>query len=230
MRKLAHRIIVRTYLLGVCMAVASQGSIARDVPVVPARATQLAANATGCVVFRRGADGNAVMNEYRSYKASPEYIDVTDVAGHVFRVFSTQKPVFIPYPSDTLADPDQTKALIQEVRKTYPVLSARLAGIEQAWAARPLPAVASGPAPVPSPPSPPSPAPFPGGTVMVGGKKLTGVTVTRVQADGLTITHDEGIANVPFMDLPEEVRKYYGYDPTRVIQQQARVPQQGSKR
>lgn len=170
------------------------------------------------------------MDEYRSYKVFPEHIDVTDVAGHVFRVFSTQKPVFVPYPGDTLADPDKTKALIQEVRKTYPGLSARLAVVEQAWAVRPLPAVASGPVPPPSPQAQKSPPSFPGGTIVVGGKKLTGVTVTRVQADGLTISHDEGIAKVPFTDLPEEIRRQYGYDPTRVIQQQAKVPQQGAKR
>lgn len=49
----------------------------------------------------------------------------------------------------------------------------------------------------------------------VGGKKYTGVTVTRVEADGLSISHDDGFAKIPFSDLPEELRKKYGYDPAK---------------
>ena len=49
----------------------------------------------------------------------------------------------------------------------------------------------------------------------VSGKKYTGVTVTRVEPNGISITHDDGLAKVSFADLSEELRKKYGYDPKK---------------
>ena len=49
----------------------------------------------------------------------------------------------------------------------------------------------------------------------LSGKKYTGVTITRVEADGLAISHDDGLAKVSFTDLSEELRKKYGYDPAK---------------
>ena len=44
------------------------------------------------------------------------------------------------------------------------------------------------------------------------GKKFEGVTVTRIEADGITVMTDSGIAKLFFAKLPEEVQKKYGYD------------------
>jgi hypothetical protein len=55
----------------------------------------------------------------------------------------------------------------------------------------------------------------------VSGKKYTGVTINRVEADGLAISHADGLAKVPFSDLSEDIRKKYGYDPQKAAQQQA---------
>ena len=47
----------------------------------------------------------------------------------------------------------------------------------------------------------------------IEGKKYEGVTVSRVEPDGLMVVTDSGIAKIPFARLPEDVQKKYGYDP-----------------
>ena len=47
----------------------------------------------------------------------------------------------------------------------------------------------------------------------VEGKKYEGVTISRVEPDGLMVVTDSGIAKIPFLLLPEDVQKKYGYDP-----------------
>ena len=64
----------------------------------------------------------------------------------------------------------------------------------------------------------------------VSGKKYTGVTVNRVEADGLAISHDDGLAKVPFSDLSEELRKKYGYDPQKAAQYQAAMQAAAAQR
>ena len=49
----------------------------------------------------------------------------------------------------------------------------------------------------------------------LSGEKYTGVTVKRVEADSLSISHDDGLAKIPFTDLSDEVRKKYNYDPQK---------------
>ena len=49
----------------------------------------------------------------------------------------------------------------------------------------------------------------------LSGKKYTGVTITRVDPSGLSISHDDGLAKISFTDLPEELRTKYGYDPAK---------------
>lgn len=57
------------------------------------------------------------------------------------------------------------------------------------------------------------------------GKKFEGVTVTRIEADGIMVMTDSGIAKIFFARLPEEVQKKYGYDPTKAVrfQQQMQI-------
>lgn len=64
----------------------------------------------------------------------------------------------------------------------------------------------------------------------VSGKKYTGVTINRVEADGLAISHDDGLAKVPFSDLSEELRKKYGYDPQKAAQYQAAMQAASAQR
>ena len=47
------------------------------------------------------------------------------------------------------------------------------------------------------------------------GKTYQNVKITRVDPDGLYIIHSTGGGKVRFAELPEEVRKQYGYDPAK---------------
>jgi len=47
------------------------------------------------------------------------------------------------------------------------------------------------------------------------GTTYRDVKVTRVEADGLAITHASGAGKIEFLNLPEEVRKKYAYDPAK---------------
>jgi hypothetical protein len=46
----------------------------------------------------------------------------------------------------------------------------------------------------------------------VDGKEYKNVKVSRVEPDGIVITFSGGIVKLPFIELPEDVRKKYGYD------------------
>lgn len=48
---------------------------------------------------------------------------------------------------------------------------------------------------------------------LADGKKMTDVTITRAEPDGLVVMTDSGIVKVRFGELPEETQKKYGYDP-----------------
>ncbi|MCX6981283.1 MAG: hypothetical protein NTV08_11100 [Verrucomicrobia bacterium] len=52
------------------------------------------------------------------------------------------------------------------------------------------------------------------------GKKLEGVTVTRVETDGIRVMTDSGIQKIPFSKLPVEVQKKYGFDSAKPAQPQ----------
>ena len=52
----------------------------------------------------------------------------------------------------------------------------------------------------------------------LSGKKYTGVTVTRVEPNGISISHDDGLAKILFTDLSEELRTKHGYDPKKAGQ------------
>ena len=52
----------------------------------------------------------------------------------------------------------------------------------------------------------------------IDGKKLEGVTVTRVEPDGIVVMTDSGIEKVAFARLPVEVQKKYGFDPAKAAQ------------
>ena len=51
--------------------------------------------------------------------------------------------------------------------------------------------------------------------VTTDGKIFKDVTITKVEPDGLSITHQSGSAKVPFAKLPEEVQRKHGYDPAK---------------
>ena len=53
---------------------------------------------------------------------------------------------------------------------------------------------------------------FAGDLTTVGGKTYYGVRITRVEPDGISIIHRDGVAKIPFSDLSEEARDGYGYD------------------
>jgi hypothetical protein len=47
------------------------------------------------------------------------------------------------------------------------------------------------------------------------GRVYKNVTVRKVEPDGLSISHESGLAKIPFTKLPEEVQKKHGYDPAK---------------
>lgn len=67
----------------------------------------------------------------------------------------------------------------------------------------------------------------------LSGKKYLNATLTRIEPNGISITHDDGLAKVSFADLSEELRKKYGYDPTKAAEftqtQQAAAAQRAAE-
>ncbi len=49
----------------------------------------------------------------------------------------------------------------------------------------------------------------------LSGKKYTGVTINRAEADGISISHGGGLAKIPFSDLSPELQKKYNYEPEK---------------
>ena len=47
------------------------------------------------------------------------------------------------------------------------------------------------------------------------GKTYKEVSVTKVEPDGLSISHETGTVKLPFIKLPVEVQRQYGYDPAK---------------
>jgi hypothetical protein len=50
----------------------------------------------------------------------------------------------------------------------------------------------------------------------LSGEKFEKATVTGVTPYGISITHSSGVAFARFADLPDDVRKLYGYDPAKI--------------
>jgi hypothetical protein len=168
----------------------------------------------GCVVFKRAVDAGATFVEYRSYKDFGTAIIFIDSTGEEVRVLEHYGPLFIPYPSDKTADRQKVFAQIQLARKTYPDVSRRLASVEKAWSEAPVP--------IAPPTAVPQPVKEIAGAEIVttNGKSYSNAKVTSVDADGITIAHDAGVARVGFADLPDEARKKYGYDPKKALDEQ----------
>lgn len=55
------------------------------------------------------------------------------------------------------------------------------------------------------------------------GKEYKGVTVNRVEPDGIEVTTDSGVDRVLFTNLPPDVQKRYGYDPAKAYQYQKAI-------
>jgi hypothetical protein len=55
------------------------------------------------------------------------------------------------------------------------------------------------------------------------GETFKKATVTRVEPDGITVTHAAGVAKIPFSDLPKEWQEKYGYDPQKAAESDAAV-------
>jgi hypothetical protein len=47
------------------------------------------------------------------------------------------------------------------------------------------------------------------------GRVYKNVTVRKVEPDGLSISHESGLAKIPFTKLPKEVQEKHGYDPAK---------------
>src|SRR3569623_2147331 len=43
-------------------------------------------------------------------------------------------------------------------------------------------------------------------------------TITKVEANGITINYDAGIAKIPFRDLSPELQQEFGYNPAKAAQ------------
>lgn len=170
------------------------------------------------MVFKHGINAPASLEEYRKFENLGTNFAVTDLTGNLLTVLPGERPIFISYPSDSSATLEKATAQIGIARKTYPELSRRLAAVEKAWAAVPQAKVATIPVAPVSPPPPAASKPSPGATpkgmeiVTTSGTKYENVTVTLVEPDGLSISHEAGVAKVPFTSLSPELQTKYGYD------------------
>ena len=50
----------------------------------------------------------------------------------------------------------------------------------------------------------------------LSGERFDKATVTAVNAYGISVSHEHRRCFVPFTNLPEDIRKQYGYDPAKV--------------
>lgn len=53
---------------------------------------------------------------------------------------------------------------------------------------------------------------------LLNGKEYKGVTVSKVEPDGLRLMTDAGIEKIPFDQLPPEIGAKYGYDPKKATE------------
>ena len=74
-----------------------------------------------------------------------------------------------------------------------------------------LPGIALAQSPRPVPSSTPAPPDL----VTLSGQTYKAARVFRVEPDGITYAYTGGLSKIPFTDLPEAIRKQYGYDPAK---------------
>jgi hypothetical protein len=55
----------------------------------------------------------------------------------------------------------------------------------------------------------------------VNGKEYKNASVSRVEADGITIKFSGGIVKVPFTELPKEVQQRFNYNPEKAVEYSA---------
>lgn len=60
----------------------------------------------------------------------------------------------------------------------------------------------------------------------LNGKEYLKVEILSHDAVGLRIRYDSGTARIPFVNLPEDIRKRYGYDPAKAAEQKQKEQQQ----
>src|SRR5947199_1195965 len=60
----------------------------------------------------------------------------------------------------------------------------------------------------------------------IDGKEYKNVKVSRVEPDGIVLTSKSGISKVYFVELPKEVQKRFGYDPTALQKSEELQPKQ----
>src|ERR1041385_9027231 len=53
------------------------------------------------------------------------------------------------------------------------------------------------------------------------GKAYKDIIVTRIEPDGIVVTHSFGIEKIPFAELPNELQERYRYNPAAVTSQAA---------
>ena len=64
----------------------------------------------------------------------------------------------------------------------------------------------------------------------IEGKKYEGVTISRVEPDGLMIMTDSGIEKIAFGRLPADVQKRFGFDPNKAAQFQQQLRNEAATR
>ena len=77
-----------------------------------------------------------------------------------------------------------------------------------------LPLAAFAQQPAAKPAAKPAATPFPDVTTL-SGRTLKNARVFRAEPDGLNFMFTGGMVKIPFTDLPEAMRKQYGYDPVK---------------
>lgn len=76
-------------------------------------------------------------------------------------------------------------------------------------------APAQTPTPAPSAQASPAPTPATFTLTTVDGQTFRKAVISAVAPDGLVIMHEVGVATVKFTELPDDIRRQYGFDPAR---------------
>jgi len=104
----------------------------------------------------------------------------------------------------------EAQAAIADLTTQLQNAQSGLALAKQAAAAK-----ASAPAPPPAttPAAPPAPTNNLGTIATLDGKSYQNCQLLKVDADGITVNHSEGITKIVFGLLPPDLQKRFGYDP-----------------
>ena len=92
--------------------------------------------AKGCIIFKPGNSAVPLIEEFTSFVDYGTNISIKTVAGDTIRIFQSQNPIAVPYPTDETATPDSAAIALQKARVVLPRAAKRWDAIAALWAAK----------------------------------------------------------------------------------------------